>query len=467
MAASVLCARMVTAAVRQLSGCQGGSSHATLNAAAKVLGGNPVLFNRRVFQVQQRRNLSLHEYLSMELLKDAGISVPYGLVAQTPEEAYNIAKKIGTKDLVVKAQVLAGGRGKGTFEGGLKGGVKIVFSPEEAKEVSSKMIGKKLYTKQTGEKGRICNQVFICERRYPRREYYFAITMERSFQGPVLIGSSQGGVNIEDVAAENPDAIAKEPVDIVEGIKKEQAIKLAQKMGFPANLVDEAAENMIKIYNLFIKFDATMVEINPMIEDSTGIVMCMDAKINFDSNSAYRQQKIFDLQDWTQEDQRDRDAAKADLNYIGLDGNIGCLVNGAGLAMATMDIIKLHGGTPANFLDVGGGATVQQVTEAFKLITSDKKVQAILVNIFGGIMRCDVIAQGIIMAVKDLDLKIPIVVRLQGTRVDDAKVLITDSRLKILACDDLDEAAKMVVKLSEIVTLAKQAQVDVKFQLPI
>ncbi|KAL7991418.1 hypothetical protein Chor_015674 [Crotalus horridus] len=457
MAASVIYTRMVTAAARQLSWCQGGSSHASLNAAAKVLGGNPVLFNRRVFQVQQRRNLSLHEYLSMELLKDAGISVPYGLVAQTPEEAYNVAKKIGAKDLVVKAQ-------NSNHVGYLKNGL-----PEEAKEISSKMIGKKLYTKQTGEKGRICNQVFICERRYPRREYYFAITMERSFQasGPVLIGSSQGGVNIEDVAAENPDAIAKEPIDIVEGIKKEQAIRLAQKMGFPANLVDEAAENMIKIYNLFIKFDATMVEINPMVEDSTGIVMCMDAKINFDSNSAYRQQKIFDLQDWTQEDQRDRDAAKADLSYIGLDGSIGCLVNGAGLAMATMDIIKLHGGTPANFLDVGGGATVQQVTEAFKLITSDKKVQAILVNIFGGIMRCDVIAQGIIMAVKDLDLKIPIVVRLQGTRVDDAKALITDSGLKILACDDLDEAAKMVVKLSEIVTLAKQAQVDVKFQLPI
>nr|KAF6428555.1 succinate-CoA ligase ADP-forming subunit beta [Rousettus aegyptiacus] len=196
-------------------------------------------------------------------------------------------------------------------------------------------------------------------------------------------------------------------------------------------------------------------------------MLCMDAKINFDSNSAYRQKKIFDLRDWTQEDERDKDASKADLNYIGLDGNIGCLVNGAGLAMATMDIIKLHGGTPANFLDVGGGATVHQVTEAFKLITSDKKVLAILVNIFGGIMRCDVIAQGIVMAVKDLEIKIPIVVRLQGTRVDDAKALIADSGLKILACDDLDEAAKMVVKLSEIVTLAKQAQVDVKFHLPI
>uniref|UniRef100_A0A8I3N2F1 succinate--CoA ligase (ADP-forming) n=1 Tax=Canis lupus familiaris TaxID=9615 RepID=A0A8I3N2F1_CANLF len=388
--------------------------------------GSSGFFNNHGLQIQQQqqRNLSLHEYMSMELLQEAGVSIPKGHVAKSPDEAYAVAKKLGSKDVVIKAQVLAGGRGKGTFESGLKGGVKIVFSPEEAKAVSSQMIGKKLFTKQTGEKGRICNQVLVCERRYPRREYYFAITMERSFQ-------------------------------------------LAQKMGFPSNIVDSAAENMVKLYNLFLKYDATMVEINPMVEDSDGTVLCMDAKINFDSNSAYRQKKIFDLQDWTQEDEREKGAAKANLNYIGLDGNIGCLVNGAGLAMATMDIIKLHGGTPANFLDVGGGATVHQVTEAFKLITSDKKVLAILVNIFGGIMRCDVIAQGIVMAVKDLEIKIPIVVRLQGTRVDDAKALITDSGLKILACDDLDEAAKMVVKLSEIVNLAKQAQVDVKFQLPI
>uniref|UniRef100_A0A8C5CQK5 Succinate--CoA ligase [ADP-forming] subunit beta, mitochondrial n=1 Tax=Gadus morhua TaxID=8049 RepID=A0A8C5CQK5_GADMO len=409
--------------------------------------------------------LSLHEYMSLGLLKEAGIAVPDGMVASSSEEAYSVAKQIDSKDLVVKAQVLAGGRGKGTFEGGLKGGVKIVYSPEEARDISSQMIGRKLYTKQTGEAGRICNQVFICERRYPRREYYFAITMDRSFKGPVLIGSSQGGVNIEDVAAENPDAIIKEPIDIVEGIKMEQAI--AEKMGFPQPLVKEAAENMIKLYNVFMKYDASMLEINPMVEDASGIVMCMDAKINFDSNAAYRQKRVFDMQDWTQEDPRDRQAAKADLNYIGLDGTIGCLVNGAGLAMATMDIIKLHGGTPANFLDVGGGATAHQVTEAFKLITSDRKVQAIMVNIFGGIMRCDVIAQGIIMAVTDLDLKIPIVVRLQGTRVDDAKALIAASPLKILACDDLDEAAKMVVKLSEIISLAKEAQVDITFQLPI
>ncbi|XP_051870202.1 succinate--CoA ligase [ADP-forming] subunit beta, mitochondrial-like [Pristis pectinata] len=416
---------------------------------------------------QQQRNLSLHEYLSIRLLEDAGISVPKGKVASTPEEAYNAAKAIGSRDLVVKAQVLAGGRGKGTFEGGLKGGVQIVYSPEQARDITSQMIGKKLFTKQTGAKGRICNKVLICERRYPRKEYYFAITLERTFQGPVLIGSAQGGVNIEDVAAENPEAIVKEPIDIIEGAKKKQAVKLAKKMGFPPNVVEDAAENMIKLYEVFVKYDASMVEINPMVEDASGIVMCMDAKINFDSNAAFRQKGIFAQQDWSQEDAQDKQAADSDLNYIGLDGNIGCLVNGAGLAMATMDIIKLHGGTPANFLDVGGGATSQQVTEAFRLITSNKKVVAILVNIFGGIMRCDIIAKGIILAVEDLDLKIPIVVRLQGTRVDDAKALIAASNLKILGCDDLDEAAKMVVKLSEIMSLAKEVQVDVHFQLPV
>ncbi|XP_058035385.1 succinate--CoA ligase [ADP-forming] subunit beta, mitochondrial-like [Ahaetulla prasina] len=402
----------------------------------------------------------------MKLLKEAGVSVPYGLVARTPEEAHKVARKIGTNDLVVKAQVVAGGREKGVFEGGLKGGVQIVCSPEEAKEVATQMIGKKLFTKQTGEKGRICNQVFICERRYLRKEYYFAITMERNFQGPVIIASSQGGLQIEDVAAEKPASILKEPVDIVTGLCMSQAVPLAKKMGFPSHLAEEAADTMVKLYNFFINYDAVMVEINPLVEDSTGRVMCMDAKVIFDSNSAFRQQKVFELQDWTQMDEKEREAANADLNYIALDGNIGCLVNGAGLAMATMDIIKLHGGAPANYLSVGGGATVEQVTEAFKLITSDEKVQAILVNIFGGLMRCDVIAHGIIMSVEDLDLKIPIVVRLQGTRVADAKVLIAESGLKILACDDLDRAAMMAVTLAEIMRLAKEVDIDVKFHLP-
>ncbi|XP_058035345.1 succinate--CoA ligase [ADP-forming] subunit beta, mitochondrial-like [Ahaetulla prasina] len=412
----------------------------------------------------QRRCLSLHEYLSMQLLKEAGVSVPKALVAKTPEEAFQAAKKIGTEDLVVKAQVLAGGRGKGTFEGGLKGGVQMVGSPEEAKEVAARMIGKKLFTKQTGEKGQICNQVLVCERRYLRKEYYFAITMEGSFQGPVLIGSSQGGVNIEEVAAKNPEAIIKEPVNIAEGIQEDQALRLAQKMGFPTKVAGAAAENIVKLYHLFIKYDALLVEINPLAEDSTGTVMCVDAKINFDDNSAFRQKKVFELQDWTQMDEKEREAANAELNYIALDGNIGCLVNGAGLAMATMDIIKLHGGSPANFLDVGGGATAEQVKEAFKLITSDKQVQSILVNIFGGIMHCDIIAKGIILAATELELKTPVVVRLQGTQVNQAKVLIAQSKLEILACDDLDQAAKVAVGLSKIVTLAKEAQLQVTFQ---
>uniref|UniRef100_A0A2R9A2Y1 Uncharacterized protein n=1 Tax=Pan paniscus TaxID=9597 RepID=A0A2R9A2Y1_PANPA len=375
-----------------------------LRATAQALGSYGLL-NNHGLQVQQ--NLSLHEYMSMELLQEAGVSVSKGYVAKSPDEAYAIAKKVGSKEVEMKAQVLADGRGKGTFESGLKGGVKIVFSPEEAKAVSSEMIGKKLFTKQMGEKGGICNQAL--ERKYPRGEDYFAIGMERSFQGPVLIGSSHGGVNIADVAAETPDAI-KEPVDIVEGIKKEQALRLEQKMGFPPNIVDSTAENMVKLYSLFLKYDATMIRNKSNGEDS-------DGAINFDSNSAYHE--------------NDKDAAKADLNYIGLKGNTDCLVNGAGLAMASMDIIKLQG-----FLDVGGGATVHQVTEAFKLITSDKNVL------------------GIVTAVKDVEIEIPVAPR-------------ADSGLKILACDDLEETARTFRRLSETAALAKQAHEDVKFQLPI
>ncbi|XP_078483942.1 succinate--CoA ligase [ADP-forming] subunit beta, mitochondrial-like [Ciona intestinalis] len=418
---------------------------------------------------QAKRNLSIHEYLSLGLLKEAGIPTPNGDVASTPEEAYNIAKNLSTSDSVVKAQVLAGGRGKGHFTSGLQGGVKIVYSPDEVKEVASQMLGNKLITKQTGQKGRICNKVLVVERKYVRREFYFAITMERGTKqfGPVLIGSAQGGMDIEAVASNTPEAILKEYVDINNGCTEEQALNLAKRMGFTDINCHQAADCILKMYNLFITKDASLIEINPMAEDSDGNVMCMDAKLNFDDNAAHRQKEIFNLRDWSQEDDRDAQAAKADINYIGLDGNIGCLVNGAGLAMATMDIIKLHGGTPANFLDVGGGATADQVMEAFKLITSDENVNSILVNIFGGIMRCDVIAQGIIQAAQQLDLKIPIIVRLQGTKVEDAKALIAQSQLKILTCDSLNEAAKMVVKLSDIVGLAKEASIDVKFELPI
>lgn len=335
----------------------------------------------------------------------------------------------------------------------------------------------------------ICNKVMIVERLYPRREYYFAIMLERAYQGPVIIASSQGGMAIEDVAKESPEAIITVPVDIVNGLSSEMAMDVVRKVGFHPNSHEHAAQLVMNLYKLFLEKDASMIEINPMIEDSNGHVLCIDAKCRFDDNAEFRQQDVYDLKDPTQIDQREVEAQAANLNYISLDGDIGCLVNGAGLAMATMDIIKLHGGSPANFLDVGGGATAQQVKEAFRIISSDSKVQAILVNIFGGIMRCDVIAEGIIAAAQTLKLKIPIVVRLQGlfllyffsklnlinvfysffigTNVDDAKALIASSNLRILACDNLEEAAKMVVKMSAIIGLARSAAVDVNFELPI
>lgn len=406
----------------------------------------------------------------MKLLQEAGILIPQGGVAKTPEQAYEIASTLGIEsdsDMVVKAQVLAGGRGKGTFEGGLKGGVRIVFSPDEAKEMASRMLGKKLFTKQTGEQGRICNDVYICERLYARREYYFAIALERAFKGPVLVGSQQGGVDIEQVAKDSPEAIVKMGVDIINGLSKSDAVEFARRMGFSESCADQAGEWILRLYDFFIERDATLIEINPIAEDLLGRVVCMDAKLLFDDNAEFRQSEIFTLKDWSQEDAREVEAGRANLNYIGLDGSIGCLVNGAGLAMATMDIIKLHGGEPANFLDVGGGATIEQVMAAFKIISEDKKVHATLVNIFGGIMRCDIIAEGIIAAARELELSIPIVVRLQGTRVDDAKALIAASGLRIIACDDLEEAAEMVVRLSNIVELARSVKMKVNFELPI
>jgi len=400
------------------------------------------------------------------MMADAGIPTPKYYVAETVAQATKAAHDLGGTDCVLKAQVLAGGRGKGSFSSGLKGGVRIVYSPDECTEIASRMIGHTLYTKQTGTQGRPCNKIAVCERLYLRREYYFAIMQARETNGPCIVCSSQGGVNIEDVAKEYPDAIIRHPIDSIQGLSLAEAEEVASKLGFEGDGKAQAASIFLKLYDLFLKSDMTTCEINPLAEDMAGTVFCMDAKFSFDSNAEFRQKALFDLQDNTQEDERDVIAAQVGLNYIGLDGEIGCLVNGAGLAMATMDIIKLHGGSPANFLDVGGGATAQQVTEAFKLITSDSRVLAIMVNIFGGIMRCDVIAQGIITAAKELDLKVPIVVRLQGTKVDDAKALIAGSNLRILSCDNLDEAAKMAVRLSNIVSLAKDAQVDVKFEKP-
>jgi len=338
-----------------------------------------------------------------------------------------------------------------------------VYSPEEVEEASAGMIGDFLITKQTGAEGRICNSVMVTERKYTRKEFYIAFMNERAFNGPVVIASSEGGVNIEEVAEKNPDAIVKYPIDVVEGLSEDGAKEVAKLIGIHPKKVDEVAQILLNLYDLFLTKDASMVEINPFAEDSTGNFVCLDAKLKFDDNAEFRQKAVFDQRDWSQEDAREVEAANFNLNYIALDGDIGCMVNGAGLAMATMDIIKLHGGNPANFLDVGGGATAEQVKEAFKIITGDPKVNALLVNIFGGIMRCDVIAEGIIAAARELKLATPIVVRLQGTMVDEAKVLIAAAGLKILPCSDLEEAARLAVKLSKIVEIAKDADVSIKF----
>lgn len=409
--------------------------------------------------------------MAMGILQEKGINVPQFHTARTADQVFKHATALGETtgqtDVVVKAQVLAGGRGKGSWNSGLKGGVKLVFNPSEARDISSRMLGQKIYTAQTGDGGQLCSVVMVCERKYSRREYYFAIALDRATAGPMIIASSQGGVNIEEVARDFPEAIIREPVDLELGCTREQAMRVATGMGFGASQAEEAADTIIKMYQIFMEKDNTLLEINPMAEDTDGKVVCMDCKMTFDDNAEYRQPDIFKLRDYSQMDERDVAADAANLNYIALDGSIGCLVNGAGLAMATMDIIKLRGGAPANFLDVGGGATADQVTEAFRLITSDPAVHAILVNIFGGIMRCDVIAQGIIAAAQTLKLKVPIVVRLQGTRVEEAREIIDASEMRIIACDNLDEAAKMVVRLAKIVNLARQADVDVKFELPL
>merc|ERR1712168_1605514 len=418
-------------------------------------------------QTQPARNLSVHEHVSMSLLKEAGVPTPKFGVATTAAEARKIADDLAAKDLVIKAQVLAGGRGKGHFANYPKGGVQLLYSAEEVEAAATGMIGDYLITKQTGAEGRICNSVMVTERKYTRKEYYLAFTNDRKFNGPVLIASTEGGVNIEEIAASNPDAIQTFPIDIIGGLSKELALDIAAKLHIPAEDQDDVSETLIKLYNLFLSKDASMVEINPFAEDSQGKFVCLDAKVRFDDNAEYRQKDVFVQRDWSQEDPSEVEAANYNLNYIALDGDIGCMVNGAGLAMATMDIIKLHGGSPANFLDVGGGATADQVKEAFKIITGDPKVNALLVNIFGGIMRCDVIAEGIIAAARELKLMTPIVVRLQGTNVDEAKVMIGSSGLKILPVDNLDEAARLSCKLSKIVAVSRDAHLDVKFEMPI
>ncbi|EGD81559.1 Suclg2 protein [Salpingoeca rosetta] len=397
-------------------------------------------------QVTQVRQLNLHEYQSKGLMQKHGVTVQRFRFAETPEQAEEGARDLAAREYVLKAQVHAGGRGKGTFSSGLQGGVKLTTDPKQVKEYASQMLGYKLVTKQTPPDGVLVSKLMVAEALDIARETYFAILMDRDSNGPVMVASPEGGVDIEEVAAKTPELIFKEPIDIVKGVTEEQLDRLAINLRFEGQQFHDAKEQMRKLYELFLAVDATQVEINPFAETPDGQVVCFDAKINFDDNAAFRQQEIFAMRDTTEEDPRDVEADKHGLNYIGMDGNIACLVNGAGLAMATMDIIKLHGGEPANFLDCGGGVTEDMVTSAFKLLTGDKQVEAILVNIFGGIVNCATIANGIVSACKNVELQVPLVVRLEGTNVEKARQVLKESGLPIITATDLDDAAKRAVE---------------------
>ena len=393
--------------------------------------------------------MNIHEYQAKELLQKFGAATPRGKVAETAAEAEAIARELGTNELVVKAQVHAGGRGKGTFANGFKGGVHLVNSPAEVRDVAGKMLGQTLVTHQTGAAGRVVNKVLIAESVEIDREIYFAVLLDRATAAPLIVASTEGGVEIEAVAEKSPEKIMREPVDPLAGLQPFQTRKLAKQLGFKSDQIKSAAKLFSALYRTFIESDCSMVEVNPLVVTKKGEVLALDAKFNFDDNALYRHPEIAAMRDTAEEDPREVEASKHGLNYIGLDGNIACLVNGAGLAMATMDIIKFYGGSPANFLDVGGGATQEQVTDAFKLLVSDPNVKAILVNIFGGIMKCDIIAQAIIDAVKAVQLPVPLVVRLEGTNVDAGKKLIAESGLAVITADDLADAAQKAVKAAE------------------
>lgn len=421
---------------------------APLRATARATLGSR-MSARAMPAAQQVRNLSLHEYLSMGVLNQYGVPTPKFVPASTPAEAKAAAAKFA-QGSVIKAQVLAGGRGKGHFDSGLQGGVHLIKDPAEAEKYASQMLGSHLITKQTGKDGRICNKVVLAEARAPHHEYYVALLNDRASLGPVLIASNQGGMSIEEVAKENPAAIITTPIDFKKGLSQEKALEIAHKLGFSGPEQEKEAANIfVNLYKLFADKDATQVEINPLAESKDGAVLCMDAKLGFDENAEFRQPEIFAQRDVSQENAAEVEAAEVGLNYIQLDGNIACLVNGAGLAMATMDVLKLKGGDPANFLDVGGGANAAAVKKAFEIILRSDKVKAIFVNIFGGIMRCDVIAEGIIQATKELSLDVPLIVRLQGTKEGEAKAMIKESGLKIFPFDGLDEAAKAAVAAAE------------------
>lgn len=382
--------------------------------------------------------MNIHEYQAKEVLRKFGVATLEGKVAHSPEEAMAAAKGMGGNIWVVKAQIHAGGRGKG-------GGVKIAKSIEEVGELTKKMIGMTLVTHQTGPEGKVVQKVFIEQGCNIAKEYYVACLIDRATGRAAMMASSEGGMDIEEVAEHNPNAIKKVDIDPVIGLAPFQARQLAFDIGMSPEVVNKAVKFFTGLYNAFVETDCSIAEINPLVVTKEGNVLCLDAKMNFDSNALYRHKDIVEMRDLNEEEPSEIEASKFDLAFIKLDGNIGCLVNGAGLAMATLDIIKLHGSSPANFLDVGGGANKEKVTEAFKIILKDPNVKGILVNIFGGIMKCDIIAEGVIAASKELGLKVPLVVRLEGTNVEMGKKMLKESGLNITPADDLTDAAKKIV----------------------
>ncbi|MFM7182716.1 MAG: ADP-forming succinate--CoA ligase subunit beta [Verrucomicrobiales bacterium] len=388
--------------------------------------------------------MNIHEYQAKELFDKFGVPSPKGRAASTPNEALEAAKWLGVKHLVVKAQVHAGGRGKGTFKNGFQGGVQLVESPEAARDVSEKMLGQVLVTKQTGEAGRLVRKVMVAESVEIARELYLAVLMDRETRRPVIIASTEGGMDIEEVAEKTPEKILREPVHPLAGLQAYQVRKLTHDLGLDTN-PRQFGRLLHSVYKLFTDCDCSMVEINPVVVTKDDHVYALDAKFNFDDNALFRHPDIQAMRDKDEEDPREVAASEYGLNYIGLDGNIACLVNGAGLAMATMDIIKHFGGEPANFLDVGGGATKDQVVAAFKIILGDPMVKGIMVNIFGGIMDCDVIATGIVQAVREVGLKLPLVVRLEGNNVDAGRKTLAESGVAVINADSMTDAAQKIV----------------------
>lgn len=384
--------------------------------------------------------MNIHEYQGKEILRKYGVAVPNGRVAYTVEEAVEAAKSLGSEISVVKAQIHAGGRGKA-------GGVKVAKSLDEVRTYAEEILGKTLVTHQTGPAGKEVKRLLIEEGCDIQKEYYIGLVLDRATSRVTMMASEEGGTEIEEVAAETPEKIFREVIDPVVGLTQFQARRLAFNLNLPDEYLNKAVKFMLGLYQVFVEKDCSIAEINPLVTTGDGEVLALDAKMNFDDNAIFRQKDIADYRDLDEEDEKEIEASKYDLSYIALDGNIGCMVNGAGLAMATMDIIKHYSGDPANFLDVGGGATAEKVTEAFKIILSDSGVKGIFVNIFGGIMKCDVIAEGVVEATKQVGLEIPLVVRLEGTNVEEGKKILDESGLNITAAESMADGAEKIVSM--------------------